>query len=261
MTVGEAVSVCALPALVATVVGAAALRRAFSRQELLAEEFALAFAWVFVVGSCVWLGAFLSDSELLGFVAPWTWLAASHFAAAGFGALTMTALSCRIVSDPRALKVLRFVLFVHPVAYLVTAGGISGYRYCDELGATLYELLFVTQLCAVVFGGAKRIANGPKWLVTFALAVPVVTLVPALAWAWGSPVFDLLGMVRYHGLVNAIGHVGLGLVAYGWGRPEAHSPFRKVVMTAGQHPMSERNSRTVLSRPRWGRGATKPPLR
>jgi hypothetical protein len=35
-----------------------------------------------------------------------------------------------------------------------------------------------------------------------------------------------MGMVRYHGLVNAIGHVGLAWVALGWARPEARSPLR-----------------------------------
>lgn len=233
MTLGGAVSVCALSILAAIVVGSVALRRAFSRQELLAEEVALAGAWVFVVGSIVWLGAFLTDSSLLGFVAPWTWLAASHFAAAGFGALTITALTCRIVSDPLPLKTLRLVLLVHPIAYLVTAAGISGYRYCDELGATLYELLFCAQLCAVVFCRADRIGKGPKRLVLIALGVPVVTMVPALAWAWGHPLFDPAGMVRYHGLVNAIGHVGVGLAAFGWGRPQAHSPLRKVATSTG----------------------------
>jgi hypothetical protein len=50
-------------------------------------------------------------------------------------------------------------------------------------------------------------------LLLLSLGVPVVTLMPALA--WGSPLLDLAGMVRYHGLVNAIGHAGLGLVAFG----------------------------------------------
>ena len=106
---------------------------------------------------------------------------------------------------------------------MVTAAGISGFLYCDELGATAYELIFVTQLGAFVLGRPNRIARGPRLLVVLALAVPVATLVPALAWAWGNPIFDMTGMVRYHGLVNAIGHVGLGLAAFALGRPQSHS--------------------------------------
>lgn len=218
----------AVPLLLAVAIGCTLLRRAFARVEVHSEEVALAVAWVFVVGSLVWVRAFVSETTLLGFGAPWTWLAASHFAAAGFGALTVTALTCRVVSDARGLRILRVLLVVHPIAYLVTAAGISGLSYCNELGAASYELIFILQLGAFVLGRPDRIARGPRTLVTLALIVPVATLVFAIAWAWGSPIFDLMGMVRYHGLVNAIGHVGLGFAAFAWGRPQAHSPIRSV---------------------------------
>ncbi|NUO49155.1 MAG: YndJ family transporter [Polyangiaceae bacterium] len=202
------------------------LRRALGREKVLAEEVALALAWVFVGGGLVWLSTYLRGEMLLGFTAPWTWLAAAHFGAAGFGALTITALTCRAISDARALSMLRPLLLVHPAAYLVTAAGISGVELCNMLGAVAYEIIFVTQLGAFLFGRPDRIAMGPRLVVGLSLIVPVVTLVPSLAWAWGAPLFDLSGMIRYHGLVNAIGHVGVGLVAFGWGRPEAHSPLR-----------------------------------
>lgn len=125
----------AIALVLAVLSGLVLLRRAFARVRVLPEEVALAAAWVFAVGSLVWLHAFLGNSTLLGFGAPWTWLAASHFAVAGFGALTVTALTCRVVGNARALWVLRALLLAHPVAYLVTAAGISGFTYCDELGA------------------------------------------------------------------------------------------------------------------------------
>lgn len=220
------IALLALSLLGVALVGYRLLRRALGRVKLLPEELALAAAWVFVGGGLVWLSAYVRGEMLLGFVAPWTWLAAAHFGAAGFGALTITALACRAVSSAAALAPLRTLLAVHPVSYLVTAAGISGVPHCNELGAACYELLFVTQLGAFLLGRPNRIERGPRILVAVAMAVPVVTLVPSLAWAWGAPLFDLSGMIRYHGLVNAIGHVGLGLVAFAWGRPEAHSPLR-----------------------------------
>lgn len=211
------------PVALAIAIGSILLKKAVTRPVILPEEIALAAAWVFVVGSLVWLGVFLSGSSLLGFEAPWTWITAAHFAFAGFGALTITSLSCRTVSSPRALRVLRLLLFVHPTAYLVTAAGILGFRFCDEIGATSYMIIFVAQLSAVVFGRPSRMARAPMLLVIVSLSVPLVTMVPAIAWAWGRPIFDLADMVHYHGIVNAIGHVGLGFVAFAWGRPQSHS--------------------------------------
>lgn len=237
MTCITVVALLTPPALLAIAMGLILLRRAFAREKLLPEEFALAAAWVFVVGGLVWLGVFLGGWTLLGFGPPWTWLAAVHFAFAGFGSLTVTALSCRVVSDPRAMRVLRVLLIAHPVAYLVTAAGISGFRYCDELGAASYVLIFITQLAAVLCGRPNRIARGPRLLVAIALAVPMFTMVPALAWAWGSPILDLSGMVRHHGLVNAVGHVGLGLFAFAWGRPVSHSAMREGAFERFKHPL------------------------
>jgi len=223
MNYAVVMAILGVPVVLAIAVGSILLRRAFARPKILPEEIALAAAWVFVVGSLIWLGVFLSGSTLLGFGAPWTWITAAHFAFAGFGALTITSLSCRMVSSNRALSVLRLLLTAHPVAYLVTAAGILGFRYCDEIAATSYAVIFVAQLGAVVFGQPTRIARAPMLLAVASLTVPVVTMVPALAWAWGSPFFDIAGMVRYHGIVNAIGHVGLGLSAFAWGRTPSHS--------------------------------------
>ena len=217
------IAILAVPVVLAIAIGSILLKKALTSPVILPEEIALAAAWVFIVGGLVWLGIFLSESTLLGFGAPWTWITAAHFTFAGFGTLSITALSCRMVSSPRALRVLRLLLFVHPVAYLVTAAGILGFHYCDEIGATSYIVIFVTQLSAVVFGQPTRIARAPMRLVVVSLSVPLVTMVPAIAWAWGSPIFDMAEMVRYHGIVNAVGHVGLGFVAFAWGRPQSHS--------------------------------------
>lgn len=223
MTIVGVVVVLAVPIGLAITVGSVLLRRAFARPTRLPEEFAFAVAWVFVVGGLVWLGAALSGSRLLGYGPPWTWLAAAHFTFAGYGALTVTAICCRVVSGDRSLKVLRVLLLVHPLAYLVTAGGIMGFRYCDEIGAVSYELLFLIQLLAVVLGQPHRLDRRPRSLFVCALTVPVATLVPAVAWAFGRPIFHMDEMVRYHGVVNAIGHVGLAFGAFVWGRPPVHS--------------------------------------
>ncbi len=211
------------PVIAAVYIGLILLRRAFSYSEKLPEEFALAVAWVFVVGGLFWLGVYFSDSIFLGFGVPWTWLAAAHFIFAGYGALTITAMTCRVISSKLAQRWIRVLIFIHPVSYLITAGGILGYPYCDELGATGYAFIFITQLGAFFFGKPNRMSKGPLVLFAISLIVPLGTIIPALSWAWGSPIFGIYDMVRYHGVANAIGHVCLGLTAFGWGRPKAHS--------------------------------------
>lgn len=223
MSVVTTSAILAVPVFLVIAVGCVLLRRAFARAQVLPEEIALAVAWVFIVASLVWLGVFLSGETLLGFGEPWTWITAAHFTFAGYGALTVTSLCCRVVSDRRALRILRMLLVAHPLAYLVTAAGILGYPHCDEVGAASYALIFVMQLGAIAFGRPHRIARGPLYLVIFALVVPLVTMVPALAWAWGNPIFGIFDMVKYHGIVNAIGHVGVGLFAFAWGRVPSHS--------------------------------------
>jgi len=210
----------------ATGMGAWLLRRAFQRDRRLPEEVALGASWIFLAGSLVWLGVYLRGSTLLGFAAPWTWLAAAHFAFAGYGALTVTALCCRAVSDPVTVRRLRILLPFHPVLYLITAGGIMGYRFCDEIGATGYWVLFLAQLSLVVRSRPDRMPGVPGRLLPVALAVPVLTLIPAMAWAWGRPFLGMSGMIHYHGVVNAVGHVGLGLFAFLLGRPASHAALR-----------------------------------
>ena len=227
MTQTAVITILTAPVLLAITVGCLLLKRAFARQELLPEELAFAAAWVFVVGSLVWLGVFLNGSTLLGFGSPWTWITAAHFVFAGFGALTVTAFSCRVATNRRALKILRILLVTHPIAYGVTAAGILGYRYCDEVASVSYVMIFGTQWLAVVFGRPTRIPHAPLIMVVVALTVPLVTMVPALAWAWNRPIFDIAGMVRYHGIINAIGHVGLGLAGFLWGRPPSHSEIKE----------------------------------
>lgn len=230
-----------IPILLCVAAGWVFLRRAYSRAQLLPEEVALAFSWAFVVGGLIWLEAYLSGTTLLGFGEPWTWLAAVHFAAAGYGALTVSALTCRVVSDQRALRRLRVLLAVHPVAYFVTAAGISGVAYCSTLGAAIYEALFIVQLRACIRGKPDRMPRGPRMALIVALAVPVVTLLPALVWVWDSRRMHLADIAYYHGIVTAVGHIGLGLVAAAWGRPPAHAPIsRDGARLAGAHPGASR---------------------
>ena len=224
MSHGVAIALLALPALGAGAMALWHLRQTLARPVLLFEDLVLSAAWIYIGGALVWLEAYLSGSTLLGFSAPWTWLTAAHFGAAGFGALTITAYLRRAAPEPRTRRVLLALLVLHPLAFASTAAGIAGAPYFDEVGAAAYLLLFVVQALAFARGPIRGRGSWPGVLLGVALCVPVVTLVPALSWAWGRPMWNLDEMIRYHGLVNAIGHVGLGLLAIAWLRPPRRLP-------------------------------------
>ncbi len=214
-----AVALLILPVLGALAMFVLQAIRALRRSVLALEDLMLALAWVFPMGAAFWIEAWLTDSSRLGFGAPWTWLTASHFMAAGFGALSVSAWMARTIPNGRARAVMHGVLLVHPVAFACVAAGLTGVPLLDEVGAAAYGGLFVAQ--AVLYGVAAR-PRGPlpaRLLLGLALWVPVVTLVPAIGWAWGHPLLSMDEMVRYHGLVNAVGHAGLGLAALSWLRP------------------------------------------
>jgi hypothetical protein len=198
-------------AAVALYAGARLLREALRRPVLLVEDLALAAAWAFVLGGLVWLRAHLTGSALLGFGEPWTWLTASHFGAAGYGALTVTALVTRMVEGERARRLFIALLVAHPIAFACTAAGIAGVRVLDQIGAPIYLAIFLAQAVAWTVAAAPAGPRAVRMALVLALWLPVATMVPAVAWAWGVQVWDLGEMIRYHGGANAAGHVGLGL--------------------------------------------------
>jgi hypothetical protein len=199
-----------------------ALRSALRRVALTLEELALAVAWGFVVGGSFWLRAFLARDSFLGFYAPWTWLTAAHFHVAGFAALTITALCVRLTPSRRGRSTLRSLLVFHPLLFAGVAAGLTGVPYVDDVAAVGYATLFAVQLLVVArtvtwsllpFGSSPvRIVAG-RLLLLGALAVPLVTLIPAIAWALHAPLWDFDQMIERHGLVNALGHAGVGLFA------------------------------------------------
>jgi len=232
MSHAGAIAILALPVLGAVTAGLMQLRNAFRRPVLLPEDLALAFAWIYPVGAAFWLEAWLTGSRRLGFEAPWTWLTAAHFLVAGFGALTVSAWMTRTVSQAGARHVLYGVLIAHPIAFAAVAAGLAGVPLADEIGTLVYGSLFIVQ--GITFIVASRSEGSALARIGLGLAVwvPVFTLVPAVGWAWGRPAWSLDEMVVYHGLTNAIAHVGLGLAMLAWLRPPRRLPPLRAPLSA-----------------------------
>lgn len=187
--------------------GVRALPRALSRPRLHASEVGLAAAWIWAVGGGVWLTVYASGGALLGFGDLWALLTAAHFHAAGFAAVSITALLVRAVGRGA------WLLLLHPVAFACVAAGLAGTPALERVGTVLYLALFGAQWLVAVQDRLWRRRGG--WLAMLALTVPAVTLALAADWALGARRLDIEQMVWAHGLVNAIGHGILGLLAFG----------------------------------------------
>lgn len=181
--------------------GVLALRIRGGLPEVRVWELGLLVGLVFLGAGGTWLLVYGTGSSLLGFSGGWALLASAHGHAAGFGALTITALIARLSPGPLTTT----LVALHPLGFGLVASGITGIPGLELAGTVVYVTIFVIQ-----FGVVLRLRRP---LLIVACAVPLLTLSLALNWALGFRQLDLFQMAWFHGLVNAIGHVGLGAVA------------------------------------------------
>ncbi len=187
------------------VLGVSAVGRALNRPVVSAAELGLAMAWVWVVGGGAWLLVWASRGAFLGFSDRWALLTAAHFHAAGFGAVSVTALVIRATGRGA------WLLGVHAVAFVLVAVGLTGPMWMQQAGAIGYLVLFTIQFGYVTHARIHREPGGVR--VNLATAVPIATLLIATEWAFGGRRLNLDSMAWLHGCTNAVGH---GLLAL-WG--------------------------------------------
>jgi hypothetical protein len=233
----------------AVVLGAMSASRALSRPRFESSELGLAAGWIWVVGGGVWMGVFASDTLLLGFGGGWALLTGAHFHAAGFAAISVTALVARAV--PAA----RYLLPLHLVTFVAVAIGLTGSMWLERVGAALYAVLFLVQLGLVLRSGIWRRRYG--WLLLIALSVPLWTMALALNWAYGFRALSMTEMVWLHGAVNAVGHGLLGIVACVAMRllpstPAIEAPFSKAQASGSLTPAFVEALKAVSPRPVHG---------
>lgn len=221
----------ALPWLACTVLAAlhgAARLLARGRQGL--SELAIDAGLLCLPGGALWLLVYRGDLALGGFGGLAALLTAAHFHAAGFGALTMVGLLGRGLAEagmPRARRLHAPVAALLLLAFPLLAAGIgAGVRALELAGAALYTLglpaLALLQLAAAI--GLR----GRPLLLRLLLALSAAGLLVSTAFAARYAVQGFYGaavpiatMLRMHGLVNALGFLGLGLLAWSRLQPAA----------------------------------------
>jgi len=203
--------------------GAAALHglaRLAGRSELLHEEVAIDFALLCLPVGAVWMLAYLADATLAGFSGLWVILTAIHFHFAGFGCLLIVGVLGRRLwasrrSTPRAWKLHPFLAWGLMAALPLLAAGIAGSRAIEVVGVGCYVAL-LPPLAILLIRSATTL--GPRRMAQALLVVAGLALLGSttLAALWGlfrPSLVPLPTMVRFHGSLNAIGFVGLGLLA------------------------------------------------
>lgn len=162
----------------------------------------------------VWTFAYAWQRGLMGFDATMTLLTGVHFCFVTLGAMHWSGLAGQFLGNRRSYRALAVLLWVSPA---LVAAGIT---YTHGLGRpNLWEgLVVAAQVTATAGISLLWLAWGkPSWSLTISALCSLVTMALALNYAWGrylqAPHLDLAWMIPYHGLVNALGFVTLGL----WG--------------------------------------------
>lgn len=206
-----------------------ALRRFLRRRRHPLPELALDLGLLFLPGGAVWLLAYRGELILGGFGGLATILTAGHFHAAGFGVLAMTGLLGRgLVDLPRARKLYTFVAPALMLAFPLLAAGIAtAIRPIELTGAVLYAFA-LPLLAGLQIAAAVHLRGRPLGRLLLAASALALLLATGFALYFASQGFygaavEISTMLRWHALVNVIGFLGLGLLAWSLLRPTSTS--------------------------------------
>ena len=172
----------------------------------------------------IWLLFSRFGDNPMGFSEPIVTLTAIHFHYAAFLAPSLV---------DKAAKGLRLAKSVHLISYhglllgtVILAAGISFSREIEAVGGIVFAASLSTYAVATLFK-----ARG--WLVLSSISALFTILLAAL-YATIRPL-DIADMALYHGVVNAFGFVGAGLLYWTLARsaPPDFLPWRSQALTSG----------------------------
>ncbi len=205
-------------------------------------DLAADLARVYLPVGALWLAAYLGDLTVMGFGGLQSLLTAAHFHYAGFGACAVVALLGRSLDDEgeagvgrpwRALYTVGGAGLLAGVPLL--AAGIAVWRPLEHVAA--WDVALATAATGLLLVRRATRPGPPTARGLFVLS-GLATLVSAtLALEFAAHGFARLGgaslerMVRYHGLVNALGFVGCALVAFAVATPRGRSAPRGVPLS------------------------------
>lgn len=165
----------------------------------------------------IWAVASAWKHGLMGFDPLMTLLTADHFCYVTLGAMVWASQARHTLGQKTAYRWLIRLLWVSPAFVAV---GITLSHWLGR--TTLLECLAVTAQVGATTGiSLLWLLRGPKNpALTISAMCSLLTMALALNYAWGRwfPLnhLELAWMIPYHGLVNALGFVTLGLAAWNY---------------------------------------------
>lgn len=180
-------------------------------------DLTLKLAFVYAPVGGIWAVASAWKHGLMGFDPLMTLLTADHFCYVTLGAMVWAS---QAGAHLKHLKAYRWSVRLMWLSPALVAVGIT---LSHELGRiTLVECLGVTAQVAATTGISLLwlVRGRPNPALTMSALCSLLTMALALNYAWGRwiPVahLELAWMIPYHGLVNALGFVTLGLAAWNY---------------------------------------------
>lgn len=180
-------------------------------------DLTLRLAFLYAPVGAIWAVASAWKHGLLGFDPLMTLLTADHFCYVTLGAMVWASQAGQDLGTLTAYRRLLGLLWISPA---FVAAGITLSHWLGH--ATLLECLAVTaQVSATTGISLLWLTRGPRnRVLTVSALCSLLTMALALNYAWGRwlPIahLELAWMIPYHGLVNALGFVTLGLVAWNY---------------------------------------------
>ncbi|MEO6988160.1 MAG: YndJ family transporter [Aquihabitans sp.] len=169
--------------------------------------------------ACVAIGSLMASTagvELFSIGEPIVRLTAVHYLYAGVGTL---AVARRLRNERGPTRTTTLALAATGIAPPIVATGFVLGHPGPQIGGSILMTLGVWTSAAVLLARVKRTSSGRVAALRVAAGLtPWVPMVLAVAWATaqhvaGVPALSIPDMTRFHGLVNGIGFVLLGLLA------------------------------------------------
>lgn len=212
--------VLALPWLVVgAFAGAGALRAAGPLLFWTAADAVRVLACGYGLVAATWLLLSRAGATPVGLHEPIVQLTAVHFTYAGVGALVLAGAALAAATSPGTRRVgLAAVLLTAGAPPVVATGFVTGWAVAQVGGAALMTLgVWATaalQLHRVV---RTHLTAATRALLAVSGLAVWAPMVLAVAWAagqhWDVPILSIPDMARTHGVANALGFIGAGLLA------------------------------------------------